>query len=84
MVGVLVSVTDELREILLDLWKAQGMPLGGYILCGQKGQPVNLDDMAKRVIVPSIEKCSVCHESKVDHEASHIFRRDEPLPMRHR
>jgi integrase len=27
-----VTVTDELREILLDLWKSQGSPLGGYIL----------------------------------------------------
>lgn len=50
-----VTVTEELREILTDLWKAQGMPLGGYILAGQKGQPVNLDNMAKRVIVPALK-----------------------------
>jgi hypothetical protein len=25
-----VTVTDESREILLDLWKSQGSPLGGY------------------------------------------------------
>jgi len=30
----LIPVTDELRGILLDLWSAQGCPIGGYILCG--------------------------------------------------
>jgi integrase len=32
-----VTVTDELREILLALWNAQGSPLGGYIFAGRKG-----------------------------------------------
>jgi integrase len=49
-----VTVTEELREILLELWNGQGMPLGGYILAGLKGQPVNLDNMAKRVIIPAV------------------------------
>jgi integrase len=51
-----VTVTDELREILLDLWKCQEMPLSGYILAGEKGQPVNLDNMAKRIIAPAVGK----------------------------
>ena len=50
-----VTVTEELREILLALWKEQGMPLGGYILAGKQGQSVNLDNMAKRVIVPALK-----------------------------
>lgn len=54
-----VTVTEELREILLGLWKTQGMPLDGYILAGRKGQPINLDNMAKRVIVPTLKKSSV-------------------------
>lgn len=79
-----VTVTDKLREILLDLWKAQGSPLGGYILAGKRGQLVNLDNMAKRVIVPAIEKCSVCRESKADHKAlGHPFERDKSLPQWH-
>jgi integrase len=77
-----VTVTAELREILLDLWKAQGSPLGGFILAGRKGQPVILDNMAKRVIVPALEKCSVCQKSKADHEgeSGHDFQKDETLP----
>ena len=62
-----VAVSDELREILLDLWNAKGSPIGGYILAGRKEHPVILDNLAKRVIVPALEKCSVCRESKADH-----------------
>lgn len=79
-----VAVTEELREILLDLWKEQGMPLGGYILAGGKGQPVNLDNMAKRVIVPALEKCAVCGALKADHKADdHRFEIDQSLPKWH-
>jgi len=77
-----VAVTEELREILVDLWKTQGSPLGGYILAGRKGQPINLDNMAKRVIVPALEKCAVCGESKTDHKG-HPFERDKSLPEWH-
>jgi integrase len=50
-----VTVSDELREILLDLWKAQGSPISGYILAGpRKSQPVILDNLAKRSIVPAV------------------------------
>jgi len=51
-----VAVTDELREILLVFWKAQGSPISGYILAGRKGQPVILDNMAKRSIVPTLSR----------------------------
>jgi len=55
-----VTVTDELREVLLDLWKAQGSPLGGYILAGgRKGQPIILDNLATRVIRPALEKAEI-------------------------
>jgi len=60
-----VTVSDELREILLDLWKAQGSPISGYILAGpRKSQPVILDNMAKRSIVPALNRCSVCKETE--------------------
>lgn len=77
-----VAVTDELREILLDLWKAKGSPISGYILAGRKDHPTILDNLAKRVIVPALENCSVCGESKADHAAitGHLFERNESLP----
>ena len=35
------------------------MPLGGYILAGLKGQPVILDNMAKRSIRPVLAKAGL-------------------------
>jgi integrase len=54
-----VTVTDEFREILLGLWKKQGSPLGGYILAGRKGQPINLDNLAKRRIRPVLKNAGL-------------------------
>jgi hypothetical protein len=54
-----VTGTSELREILLDLWKAQGSPLGGYILAGRKGQPIILDNVSKRNIRPTLKEAGV-------------------------
>jgi integrase len=54
-----VTVTDELRGILLDLWTTQGSPMGGYILAGRKGQPIILDNMAYRVIRPALEEAKI-------------------------
>jgi integrase len=54
-----VAVNDELREILLDLWKTQGSPIGGYILARRKDHPVILDNLAKRVIRPALEEAKI-------------------------
>jgi integrase len=80
-----VAVTEELREILLDLWKEQGMPLAGYILAGDSGKPLNLDNLAKRVIVPALSKCAVCGVSQAEHDdeqedGSHPFKLDDSGP----
>ena len=78
-----VTVTDELREILLDLWKAQGSPISGYILAGRKGQPVILDNMSKRSITPALSRCAICKETESAGHKGHDFERDETLPRWH-
>ena len=79
-----VAVTGELREILLDLWRAKGMPMQGYILAGRKGQPINLDNLAKREIVPALQRCAVCQILKEDHKTDeHAFEQDKNLPTWH-
>ena len=50
-----VPVNPELRQILLDLSRSQGLPVNGYILAGHKGQPMNLDNLAKRTIRTVLE-----------------------------
>jgi integrase len=55
-----VAVTDELREILLDLWNARGCPISGFVLAGRKKDwPVILDNLTKRVIRPAAEKAGI-------------------------
>ena len=54
-----VTVTDELRGILLDLWNAKNCPMGGYVFAGRKGQPINLDNLAKRVVRPALEEAKI-------------------------
>lgn len=55
----LFHVTDELRTILLELWKPQGSPISGYILARPNGERVNLDNMSKRDIIPALRKAAI-------------------------
>jgi len=54
-----VAVTDELRGILLELWNAKNCPMSGFIFAGRKGQPINLDNMAKRVVRPALKQAKI-------------------------
>lgn len=55
-----VTVPDELREVLLDLWNEQKCPMGGYILAGRRGgRPVILDNLAKRSIRKALKAANV-------------------------
>jgi integrase len=73
-----VTVTDELRTILLALWNAHGSPISGYILARSGGGRVNLDNESKRVIAPALNRCSICQKSELQHDAKtdHNFKRD--------
>jgi integrase len=82
-----VAVTPELRSILLDLWESQGSPTDGYLLARANGRKkngrckrVNLDNESKRVIMPALTRCAVCHESESAKHEGHDFVRDESLP----
>jgi hypothetical protein len=58
-----VAVEGGLPEVLEALWNQQGCPISGYILRGvrkngdgTKDHPLNLDNLAKRIIRPTLEK----------------------------
>jgi hypothetical protein len=78
-----VAVTEELRAILLELWRSQQSPLGGYILAHSSGERANLDNMAKRQIIPALSRCAICSKAESDEHAGHTFERDESLPRWH-
>lgn len=52
-----------------------------YIFAGERrGAPLNLANMARRVIKPAIEKCLVCDKSRAEHgTAGHPFELDPSL-----
>lgn len=44
------------------------------------GTPMNLANLAKRVIIPAIEKCGVCRKAKDEHKPEgHLFELDKTL-----
>jgi integrase len=52
----------------------------GYIFQSGNGSPLNLDNLARRVIIPAIEKCWVCRKSKREHKTEgHMFSLDPIL-----
>lgn len=71
----LVPVVPALRKILMNLWRAQGSPISGRILAREK-QPMNLDNSSKRVIAPSLSRCTVCQKSQLADHKGHNFERD--------
>jgi len=58
-------------------------PISGYILKGRKGQPLILDNMAKRSIRPALNRCAVCKELESAEHKDHEYQRDETLPRWH-
>lgn len=43
---------------------------------------MNLDNLAKRVIQPAIEKCGICKLTKEEHKPEgHLFEQDKNLPV---
>lgn len=81
-----MTVTDELREILLDLWREQGSPISGFVLSGirkdksGKLRAVILDNLSKRSIRDTLNRCVVCHEPESAEHKNHEYQRDESLP----
>src|SRR5713226_6954647 len=48
------------------------------------GQPLNLDNLARRVIVPALSPCVVCRKKEDEHKPEgHNFERDKSLPEWH-
>jgi hypothetical protein len=51
-----------------------------FILAAPSGQPVNLHNLAARVVRPALRRCTVCNESEAEHTKSeHEFELDESL-----
>jgi integrase len=48
------------------------------------GQPLNLDNIVRRVIMPAISPCAICRQQESEHlPDGHTFQRDKALPLWH-
>jgi len=46
------------------------------------GQPLNLDNLVRRVIVPALSPCVVCKKQEDEHKPEgHVYERDKSLPQ---
>jgi integrase len=78
-----VPVVRELADALEDHRKRMRKLAIGPIFQAGNGKPLNLDNLARRVIIPAIEKCVKCGKSKADHKPEgHMFELDKTLQWR--
>jgi integrase len=76
-----IPVVSQLADALNAHRTRAGKLAVGFIFEGGTGQPLNLDNLARRVIQPRIEKCGICKLSKAEHKPEgHLFERDRTLP----
>jgi integrase len=79
-----VPVIPRLRSVLAAHRLACGNPKKGPMFANGKGNPANLNNVLNRQILPVLNRCGVCRESKQSHVgASHEYVRDGSLPMWH-
>ncbi len=75
-----VPIVKELAEALEDHRQRMGKLAVGPIFQAGNGKPLNLDNLARRVIIPAIEKCVKCRKAEADHKPeAHLFELDTTL-----
>lgn len=79
-----VPIIEPLGSILAELRNLDGNPGSGPILRGPSGKPLDLDNLAERVVNPTLKQCAVCKKLQSKHKGvEHDFRLDESLPKWH-
>lgn len=79
-----VPVIEPLASVLAAVREADGNPSSGPILRGPSGKPLDLHNLSNRVVIPSLQRCTVCGKSKTEHgRVDHDFQQDTSLPRWH-
>jgi integrase len=79
-----IPVVKHLAEALEAHKLRAGKLAVGPIFQAGNGKPLNLDNLARRVIMPALSRCAVCRKPEEDHKPEgHVFKRDETLPHWH-
>src|SRR5215475_10246401 len=71
-----------------DALEAHRLRLGklavGPIFQAGNGKPLNLDNLARRVIAPALSRCATCRKPEDKHKPEgHVLQRDQALPHWH-
>jgi integrase len=70
----------EAHKLRAGILAQPGLP----IFQAGNGQPLNLDNLSRRVIAPALSRCAVCRQPEEEHKAEgHLFKRDTSLPEWH-
>jgi len=75
-------------KLLADTLEAHRLRMGqlavGPIFAAGNGKPLNLDNLVRRDIIPTLSICAVCRKRADEHKPEgHIFERDNSLPEWH-
>ena len=81
-----IPVVSQLADALnTHKLRAGVLAQGGLpIFQAGNGKPLNLDNLARRVITPALSRCTVCGKREDAHKPeAHLFERDNSLPHWH-
>jgi len=79
-----VPVIKQLAD-RLDLYRMRrGNPQSGPMFANQSGNPINLNNLLHREILPALDRCEHCRKDRAHHaDADHVFKRDASRPEWH-
>jgi integrase len=79
-----VPVIPKLQLILNQYRLSRGNPESGVMFANAAGQPLCLNNLCNRVILPALNRCAVCKKAEDKHtEEDHEYNRDGSLPEWH-
>ena len=79
-----IPVVKQLADALESHKLRMGVLAVGPIFQAGNGKPLNLDNLARRVIMPALSRCATCKKGEEGHKPEgHMFQRDKSLPEWH-
>ncbi len=79
-----IPVVKQLADALEAHKRRMGKLAAGPIFQAGNGKPLNLDNLARRMILPALSRCAICRKAEEEHKPEgHIFERDNSLPRWH-
>jgi Zn-finger domain-containing protein len=79
--GAPISVVKRLGDALEAHKLRMGQLAVGPIFQAGNGKPLDLDNLARRSIMPTLSRCAVCRKQEDEHKPeAHVYQRDNSLP----